>query len=264
MSEAASETAWRTNRRARIDHFPNSNNLAALMALLMADLSESQSETLMTFIFQRGVELTALAVDQLREFLITLIHAPKSSLENPSWRTSQDPDRSLPLHMANWMSMKATGSRTSSSARKAFLMSTKTPFGSTTNNAIGFDSRQVSEERRKAKGKGKQGKSKGRKGLASRRFLRPFKRGGGKGKKCGKTDSSSASKASIAEEVEEEAEEETLLADKKRKKKRPQSNKRHKAQPTTSTAHEAHEVDDEGFAYSAVLLPAPMAHTGEE
>ena len=27
----------------------------------------------------------SLTVDQLREFLMTLFHAPKSSLENPSW-----------------------------------------------------------------------------------------------------------------------------------------------------------------------------------
>ena len=38
------------------------------------------------------------------------------------------------------------------------------------------------------------GKSKGRKCSASRRFFRPYRKGGGKGKKSGKTDSSSASK----------------------------------------------------------------------
>ena len=54
------------------------------MALVMADLSKSQRETLANLIFQRGVDLTALTVDQLREFLITLFHAPKSSLDNPS------------------------------------------------------------------------------------------------------------------------------------------------------------------------------------
>ena len=60
-------------------------------ALVMADLSESQCETLMNLIFQRGVELTMLTVDQLREFLITLFHAPKSGLENPSWAHKTGP-----------------------------------------------------------------------------------------------------------------------------------------------------------------------------
>ena len=42
------------------------------MVLVMADLSESQRETLMNLIFQRDIELTALTLQQLREFLITL------------------------------------------------------------------------------------------------------------------------------------------------------------------------------------------------
>ena len=85
MNEAAVETVWRGARRARSGLFPTSDNLAALMALVMADLSESQRETLMNLILKRRVDLTALTVDQLREFLITLFHAPKTSLENPSW-----------------------------------------------------------------------------------------------------------------------------------------------------------------------------------
>ena len=52
MSDAALETVWRTDRRARVDQFPISNNLSALMGLVMADLCESQRETLMNLIFQ--------------------------------------------------------------------------------------------------------------------------------------------------------------------------------------------------------------------
>ena len=65
MTEAAVETVWRVHRRARVGQFPITDNLAALMALVMADLSESQRETLMNLIFQRGVDLTALTVQQL-------------------------------------------------------------------------------------------------------------------------------------------------------------------------------------------------------
>ena len=53
--------------------FPITDSLAALMALVMADLSRSQRETLMNLIFQRG---------------------PKSSSENPSWARKSGP-RSL-------------------------------------------------------------------------------------------------------------------------------------------------------------------------
>ena len=80
MREAATEVVWRVQRRARVDQFPISDNLSAVMALVMADLSES----LMNLIYQRDIELTDLTLHQLRDFLITLFHAPKSSLENPS------------------------------------------------------------------------------------------------------------------------------------------------------------------------------------
>ena len=44
MREAAVETVWRTRRRGRVNQFPISDNLSALMALVMTDLSESQRE----------------------------------------------------------------------------------------------------------------------------------------------------------------------------------------------------------------------------
>ena len=91
MRHSAIEHVWRVQRRARADLFPISDNLSALMALVMADLSESQRETLMNLIYQRNVELTALTLQQLRDFLITLFHAPKSSLENPSWSQRTGP-----------------------------------------------------------------------------------------------------------------------------------------------------------------------------
>ena len=44
MRQAAIETVWRVNRRARVDQFPISDNLSALVALVMAVLSEAQRE----------------------------------------------------------------------------------------------------------------------------------------------------------------------------------------------------------------------------
>ena len=55
------------------------------MALVMADLSGPLQGTLMNLIFQQGKDLTALTLEQLREFVITLFHAPNSPLENPSY-----------------------------------------------------------------------------------------------------------------------------------------------------------------------------------
>ena len=56
MTQAAIETVWRAARRVRINQFPISDNLSALTALVMADLSESQRETLTNLIYQRDIE----------------------------------------------------------------------------------------------------------------------------------------------------------------------------------------------------------------
>ena len=62
------------------------------MGLVMADLCEAQREMLMNLIYQRDIELTALTLQQLRDFLITLFHAPKSSLENPQLGSQVRPE----------------------------------------------------------------------------------------------------------------------------------------------------------------------------
>ena len=93
MRQSAIESVWRVNTRAKIDQFPISDNISALMALVMADLSESQRETLTNLIYQRDIALTdlTLTLRHLRDFLITLFHAPKSSLENLSWAHKSGP-----------------------------------------------------------------------------------------------------------------------------------------------------------------------------
>ena len=119
MTEDAIEARVRVNRRARVDLFPTPNNLAALMALVLADLSEPQRETL---IFQRGVELTAVTVGQLREFFTTLFHAPKSSLEKSQGGSQvKGPDHSLPLRMVNRTNVKVIGLRTMFTGDEGFL-----------------------------------------------------------------------------------------------------------------------------------------------
>ena len=97
-------------------------------------------------------------------------------------------------------------------------------------------------------------------------FFRPYRKGGGKAKKSGKS-SGSAAKANIAEEEveEEEIEDDALLADKKKRKRRPQAKKKGKPQPAGSAAHEAEAaVDDDGFAYGAVSYPLEIVSYDQE
>ena len=129
MRKAAVETVWRVRRRARANQFPISDNLSALMALVMADLSETQREALVNLIYQRNIALTDLTLRQLRDFLITLFHAPKSSLENPSWAHKTGPRSFLSIsygeldqHVGFWMRP---------SAMRVSLMSMRTSSGST-------------------------------------------------------------------------------------------------------------------------------------
>ena len=124
-----------------------------------------------------------------------------------------------------------------------------------------FQGRSLRKGGKSKGGKGRQGKSKG-KGSTARRF----RKGGGIGKKTGKS-SGSAAKANVAEEEveEEEIEDDALLSDKKKRKRKPQAKKKGKAQPAGSAAHEADAaVDDDGFAYSAVSFPYDVISSNKE
>ena len=271
MRHSAIEHVWRVHRRARANQFPISDNLSALMALVMADLSEAQRETLMNLIFQRNIELTALTLQQLREFLITLFHAPKSSLENPSWSQKAGPRSfvsishgELDQYEGHWVCDETTGD-------EGFLDEHEDIFWMYDEDQCywmkyPFQGRSLRKGgKSKGGGKGKQGKSKG-KGSSARRFFRPYRKGGGKGKKSGKSSGSTA-KANVAEEEveEEEIEDDALLADKKKRKRRPQAKKKGKPQPAGSAAHEAEAaVDDDGFAYSAVSYPLEIVSYDQE
>ena len=271
MRHSAIEHVWRVQRRERADQFPISDNLSALMALVMADLSESQRETLMNLIYQRNIALTDLTLQQLRNYLITLFHAPKSSLENPSWSHKSGPRSfvsisygELDQYEGHWVCDETTGD-------EGFLDEHEDLFWVYDEDQCywmkyPFQGRSLRKGgKSKGGGKGKQGKSKG-KGASARRFFRPYRKGGGKGKKSGRS-SGSAAKASVAEEEveDEEIEDDALLADKKRRKRKPQAKKKGKPQPAGPAAHEAEAaVDDDGFAYSAVSYPLEIVSYDQE
>ena len=266
MRQAAIEAVWRVNRRARINQFPISDNLSALMASARADLSEAQRETLVNLIFQRDIELTALTLQKLREFLITLFHASKSSLENPSWAHKSGPRSFISISYGELDQYKGHWVQEEFTSDEGFLDEHEDLFWVCDEDQCfwmkwPFQGRSLKNGGKSKGGKGKQGKSKGRKGSTARRFFRPCRKGGGKGKKSGKGGSSSASKANIAEEdaEEEEAEDDAWLTDKKKRKRKPQAKKKGKPQPAGSSAHEAEAaVDDDGFAYSAISFRYDM------
>ena len=129
MREAAIEVVWRVQRRARVAQFPISDNLSALMALVMADLSESQRETLMNLIYQRDIALTDLTLHQLRDFLLHCsMHRSRAS-RIPAGPISQARDHSFPFHMENLTNTKDIGYSTRLLEMRASLMSTRISSG---------------------------------------------------------------------------------------------------------------------------------------
>ena len=237
MTQAAIETLWGAERRARVDQFPISDNLLALIALVMADLRQ----TLMNLIYQRDVEWTALTLQQ-REFLITLFHAPKSSLENPSWAHKSGLRSLISIsygeldqYEGRWVQDEFAGDERSLDEHEDLFWVYDE--GQCFWMKFPFQGRSL-RKRGKSKGKGKTpGKSKGGKGSGARQFFRPCHKGGGKGKKSGKGGSSFAGKANIAEEEaeEEEAEDDALLTDKKkREREREKATSKEEEEQTTT------------------------------
>ena len=222
----------------------------------------------MNLIHQRDIALTDLTLHQLRDFLITLFRAPKSSLGNPSWAHKSGPQSfvsisygELDQYEGHWVLDETTGD-------EGFLDEHEDLFWVYDEDWMKypFQGRSLRKGGKSKGGKGKQGKSKG-KGSTARRFFRPYCKEGGKGKKSGKGGSSYASKPNIAEEEveEEETEDDALLTDEIRRKRRPQAKKKGKAQPAGSAAHEADTaVDNDGFAYSAISFPYDMISFNKE
>ena len=81
--------AWLDRRRRRHEQqFPISDNLFALMFTVQADLNESQRERLTSHMTIRGTHVQNYTFEGLREAFIELFCAPKSGLDNPSYRTT--------------------------------------------------------------------------------------------------------------------------------------------------------------------------------
>ncbi len=55
---------------------------------MQADLKENQREIVMQALYQRNITLPELTMENLRELLINLLCAPRSSLGNPTYSSS--------------------------------------------------------------------------------------------------------------------------------------------------------------------------------
>ena len=80
---------WLTRRRdAHTQSFPINDNIFALMVTVQADLSEQQRENMSAHMTMRGVQLQDYSFEKVRECMIELFCAPRSALENPSFRVN--------------------------------------------------------------------------------------------------------------------------------------------------------------------------------
>ena len=235
------------------------------MVLVMGDLSEAQRETLMKPIYQREIELTALTLYQLRDFLITLFHAPKSSLENPSWAHKSGPRSlvsisygELDQYEGHWVQDETTGD-------EGFLDEHEDLFWV-------YDEDQCFWMKYPFKGKSLRKGGKSREEKESKASLK---------EKVSKGLAGSFGRAARKEEKARSLEREAVhlparrMSPKKLLRKRslrtihcyprPQAKKKGKPQPAGSAAHEPEAaVDDDGFAYSAISFPYDMISSNKE
>jgi hypothetical protein len=70
------------------DNFPLSDHLFTLMTIVQADLTEPQRERLTSHLAIRGIPLQNYTFDLIRTAFLELVCAPRSSLDNPSFRPS--------------------------------------------------------------------------------------------------------------------------------------------------------------------------------
>ena len=66
---------------------PLNDNLFALTVVVLADLQEAQGERFSSTMSLRGLTISDYTFDAVREVMIELFCAPKSSIDNPSLRT---------------------------------------------------------------------------------------------------------------------------------------------------------------------------------
>ena len=80
---------WATFKRQAHGHrFPMNDNLYTLVFIVHAELTEGQRERLVSTLELQGVTISQFTFEPIREAFIKLFCAPKSSLADPSYRTT--------------------------------------------------------------------------------------------------------------------------------------------------------------------------------
>ena len=87
---------WLTREREIQTHeFPLIENLTVLIFIVVSDLTEQQRERLQSTLTQRGYKVENYSFQPVKEAFRELFCAPRSSLENPSFRASGQSNRSF-------------------------------------------------------------------------------------------------------------------------------------------------------------------------
>ena len=212
MREAPRETVWRRRRRARAGLSPITDKHAALMALVMADLSRERPSWT-SFSSEASTWNNPESLSSLCSMLRSHHLRTQAALTDPSR------GHSLLFCMDSWVSTRVIGCLRGMQEIKDSPTFARTSSGNMTrSNASGWGSPSKAVPWRKAKVRARVRRER-EKGKDTRRFFRSYRKGAGKGKKSQEGESASG-KAHLAEEDQEEAEEETLLTEKKKKEKK--------------------------------------------
>jgi len=214
--------------RRHMDGFPLNENLFALIVVVLLDLDEGQRERFTSTLSLRGVTVTAYTFEVARATAIELFCAPKSSLENPMYRSAGRGRSFCILDQGELMGQYGYWVEDDETCEVGFLPEMDDVFWSYDEMSAAWVSRSFTGRRmRRGHPKGK-GKGKGAKG--HRHFV-PFRRKG-KGKGKGKSKSSYE-----MEEVDTAA-----VAKGKRKGKKGKKGKPFGEKPADGGKSEAHVV----------------------
>ena len=179
----------RWNRNLREQHrqlFPLSDNLYALIFIVLADLSEHQRERLTSTLTLRGFDVQTYTFDTVREVFMELFCMPKSALDNPNLRSGGSHRAFCILDQGELCEEYGYWAEDEETGEVGFLPELEDVFWVYQDHewawAVNrFQGRQVRRGAPKGKGKGK-----GHKGFND---FKPFrKKGKGKGKHANEVD----------------------------------------------------------------------------
>ena len=161
-------------RQAHRERFPLSENLFALIMIVLADLNETQGERLMTAMSLKNIELQTINPEIVRSLFVDLFCTPASALENPMYKSSQSSRSYCIIDYGDIEGYTGFWVEDDETHEEGFLQDTEDVFWLYDDNADAWKVRRVPGRRlrrgfRKGKGKGKKGK-----GTKGRRKFVPY------------------------------------------------------------------------------------------